>query len=88
MSDQNLVIEIRHAAASKATEGNTQSVAKPPPAPPNTLKKAPKPPMHGNPKPDENKAAPEPKPAVAQQPIDPFAKAQRSAIEKLRKARK
>lgn len=62
-----LVIEIRHAAAAKASaEGNTDSNATAPDAPPNTVSG---PPAATKPAPDENKTAAEAKPATAQEQL-------------------
>lgn len=62
-----LVIEIRHAAAAKASaQGNTDSNAPGPEAPANTVKA---PPRATKPAPNENKTAAEPKPATAQEQL-------------------
>jgi hypothetical protein len=77
----NVLIEIRHAAAAKASaQGNTDANATPPDAPPDTVKA---PPKATKPAPDENKTAAEPKPATAQEQLTrTWSKAQLDARKK------
>jgi hypothetical protein len=63
----SVLIEIRHAAAAKASaQGNIDSNADAPKAPANTVKA---PPKAAKPAPDTNKTAAEPKPATAQEQL-------------------
>lgn len=63
----NVLIEIRHAAAAKASaQGNVDSNADAPKAPADTVKA---PPKAAKPAPNENKPASEPKPATAQEKL-------------------
>jgi hypothetical protein len=63
----NVLIEIRHAAAAKAsTGGNVDSNADAPKAPANTVKA---PPSAARPTANENKPSSEPKPATAQEQL-------------------
>jgi len=89
MSDHKLTIEIRHAAAERASVGgNTASVADAPHAPADTKKTVSKPPMHGTEKANANKGAAEPTPPFAKQSINDthWQAAETAAIKKMHTA--
>lgn len=88
MSAHKLTIEIRHAAAERATAGNTHSVETPPSMPANTNTPEPKPPMHGTEKPNKNLGASEPTPPYAKENIGDkaFQAAEAAAMKKMHTA--